>query len=119
MTPRQQALARAGAAALPWDLIFPEAFQAGGFDAVLSNPPWDVIQYRTEDFVAGYDLSVLDAPTKRERLAIEQRVLADPAVAVAFEAYKSGYEQQKRLANRLFRKRPAGAPPPPSPAATA
>ena len=110
LTPRQQALARAGAAALPWDLIFPEAFQAGGFDAVLSNPPWDVIQYRTEDFVANYDLSVLDAPTKRERLAIEQRVLADPAVAVAFAAYKSGYEQQKRLANRLFRKRPAGAP---------
>ena len=102
-TLRQKALLKAGDAALPWDLTFPEVFRAGGFDAVLSNPPWDVIQYRTEDFVAGYDLSVLDAPTKRERLAIEQRVLADPAVRAAFEVYKSGYEQQKRLANRLFR----------------
>lgn len=110
LTARQTALAAAGAKSLPWDLTFPEAFQAGGFDAVLSNPPWDVIQYRTEDFVAGYDLSVHDAPTKRERLAIEQRVLADPIVAAAFEAYKSGYEQQKRLANRLFRRRPAGTP---------
>jgi hypothetical protein len=110
LTQRQQALARAGEAVLPWDLTFPEAFQRGGFDAVLSNPPWDVIQYRTEDFVAGYDLSVLDAPTKRERLTIERRVLADPAVAAAFETYKSGYEQQKRLANRLFRKRPSGTP---------
>ena len=110
LSPRQGDLARVGAAALPWDLTFPEAFQAGGFDAVLSNPPWDVIQSRTEDFVAGYDLSVLDAPTKRERLTIERRVLADPAVAAAFETYKSGYEQQKRLANRLFRKRPSGTP---------
>jgi hypothetical protein len=110
LTARQDALLKAGATALPWDLTFPEAFQAGGFDAVLSNPPWDVIQYRTEDFVAGYDFSVLDAATKRERTVIEQRVLADPCVAAAFEAYKSGYERQKRLANRLFHKRPAGAP---------
>ena len=109
ITLRQAALLTAGATALPWDLTFPEAFQAGGFDAVLSNPPWDVIQYRTEDFVAGYDVSVHDAPTKRERLAIENRVLADPDVATAFDVYKSGYEQQKRLAHRLFRKRPAGA----------
>ena len=107
LTPRQAALLEAGAAALPWDLTFPEAFQNGGFDAVLSNPPWDVIQYRTEDFVAGYDLSVLDAPTKRERLAIEQRVLADPAAAAGFGAYKAGYEQQKRVAQRLFPRRSA------------
>ena len=110
LSARQDALLTAGATALPWDLTFPEAFQAGGFDAVLSNPPWDVIQYRTEDFVAGYDFSVLDAATKRERMVIEQRVLADPCVAAAFEAYKSGYERQKRLANRLFLKRPAGTP---------
>ena len=110
LTARQADLLAAGETALPWDLTFPEAFQQNGFDAVLSNPPWDVIQYRTEDFVAGYDLSVLDAPTKRERLVIEQRVLADPNVAAAFEAYKSGYEQQKRLAARLFRKRPSGTP---------
>ncbi len=107
---RQADIMQAGDAALPWDLTFPEAFQQGGFDAVLSNPPWDVIQYRTEDFVAGYDLSVLDAPTRAARVAIERRVLADPDVAAAFEEYKSGYERQKRLANRLFRKRPSGTP---------
>ena len=107
---RQEALVAAGSTALPWDLTFPEAFEAGGFDAVLSNPPWDVIRYRTEDFVAGYDLSVLDAPTRRERLAIERRVLADRSVAAEFEVYKSGYDQQKRLAARLFRQRPAGTP---------
>ena len=102
MTPRQDTLLRAGLEALPWDLTFPEVFQRGGFDAVLSNPPWDVIQYRTEDFVARYDLTVLDAPTKRERAVIEQRVLADPAVRAAFDRYKERCDQQKRIANRLY-----------------
>ena len=103
VTRRQTALLDAGALALPWDLEFPDVFQAGGFDAVLSNPPWDVIQYRTEDFVARYDLAVLDAPTKRERALTERRVLAEPGMRARFEAYKAGYEQQKRVANRLFR----------------
>ena len=105
---RQNALFEAGETALPWDLTFPEVFQDGGFEAVLSNPPWDVIQYRTEDFVAGFDLSVLDAPTKSKQTAIERRVLAEHGEA--FEAYKAGYDRQKRLANRLFSKRPGGAP---------
>jgi hypothetical protein len=107
LTQRQTALLTAGEAALPWDLTFPEAFRGGKFDAVLSNPPWDVLQYRTEDFVAAHDLSVLDAPNRRARLAIEQKVLADPAVAAAFATYRSGYDQQKRLAIRLFPRRSA------------
>jgi N-6 DNA Methylase len=108
LTARQAALLAAGETALPWDLTFPEVFQRGGFDAVLSNPPWDVIQHRTEDFVASHDLSVLDAPGRRERAAIESRVLAEPAIARAFAAYKASFDRQKRLAARLFGKRPSG-----------
>ncbi len=109
LSTRQSQMLEAGQSALPWDLTFPEVFQRGGFSAVLSNPPWDVIQYRTEDFVARYDLSVLDAPTKRERRSTEVRVLSDPAVQAAFDAYKAGYDRQKRLANRLFRHQSAQA----------
>jgi hypothetical protein len=103
LTPHQDAMLAAGQDALPWDLTFPEAFLQGGFDAVLGNPPWDVIQYKTTDFVAGFDLSVLDAPTKRDRTAIEVRTLADPAVAQAFAAYREGFTRQKRLSDRLYR----------------
>ncbi|MGE0222248.1 MAG: hypothetical protein AB7S57_03225 [Acetobacteraceae bacterium] len=105
-TARQHALEEAGALALPWDLAFPEVFHrpgGGGFDAVLGNPPWDVVQHSTKDFVAGFDLAVLDAPTKRERAAIEALVLADPAVAAAFTRYKDGFDRRKRIAARLFR----------------
>jgi len=102
----QAAITRAGAAALPWDLTFPEVFAPdaqNGFDAVLGNPPWDVVQYSTREFVAAFDLRVLDAPTKQEAERIERRVLADPDIAALFAAYRAGFEGQKRLAARLFR----------------
>ena len=104
-TARQAAMLAAGGDALPWDLAFAEV---AGFDAVIGNPPWDVIQHNTRDFVAGHDLAVLDAPTRRERAAIEARVLADPAIAAAFAAYRAGFEQRKRIANRLYRHQRVG-----------
>lgn len=104
-TPRQAAMLEAGAEALPWDLAFAEV---AGFDAVIGNPPWDVIQHNMSDFVAGHDLSVLDAPTRRERAAIEARVLSDPAIAADFAAYRAAFDRRKRVANRLFRHQRVG-----------
>jgi hypothetical protein len=107
---RQCELLAAGQDALAWDLTFPEIFcpdrnghHAGGFTVVLGNPPWDAVQYQTKDFVARHDLSVLDAPTKRERATIEARVLADPDVAQAFAEYRDAFDQTKRVATRLYR----------------
>jgi hypothetical protein len=108
-TPRQAAMLLAGADALPWDIAFPEA--ASGFDAVIGNPPWDVIQPNTRDFVADYDLSVLTAPNRRAQAAQEARVLADPAIAAAFAAYRDGFEHRKRIAAALYRHQRAGSGP--------
>ncbi len=103
LNPAQAAMLQAGDAALSWDLTFPEVFAPGsGFDAVLGNPPWDVVQHNTRDFVAGFDLRVLDAPTRQEAARIERRVLADPAIAARFAAYRATFRGQKRLAARLF-----------------
>jgi hypothetical protein len=96
----QAALLEAGRDALPWDLTFPEAFQSGGFDAVLGNPPWDVIQYKTREFVAGFDL---DAATRRDRAVLEAHTLADPGISRDFAVYRESFERQKRLAARLYR----------------
>lgn len=105
LTPMQATIMQAGAAALPWDLTFPEIFasKAGnGFDAVLGNPPWDVVQYNTREFIAAFDPRVLDAPTRQEAARIERRVLADPAIAKQFAEYQAGFDGRKRLSARLF-----------------
>ncbi len=116
LTERQAAMLEAGSLALPWDLTFPEVFvpdgadgRPGGFDAVLSNPPWDIMQPNTGEFLAGFDLSILDAPTKREARAIQDRVLADPHAANAFRRYQLGFQQQHRVVDRLYQHQKLGA----------
>ena len=111
MSPRQTALLAAGERALSWDLAFPEIFppnDTGGFDAVLGNPPWDTIQYQTKDFVAAYDLGVLDPAARVERGAIAARVLNDPDARDAFEAYRARFTETKRVSERLFHHQKAG-----------
>jgi len=97
LTQRQLAMVEAGRAALPWDLAFPEV---EGFDAVIGNPPWDVIQHNARDFLA--NLAPDPVPTRLARSAIEDRLRSDPAIAQAYAAYRTGFEHRKRLANRLF-----------------
>jgi hypothetical protein len=105
-TRRQAMLVTAGAQALPWDLTFPEVFQpgvrSGGFDAVLGNPPWDIVQQNAKEFLAGFDLSILDAPTKREARGKQARLLTDPATAAAFDEYQENFERQHRIVDRLY-----------------
>ena len=101
LTKRQTALATAGADAIAWDLVFPEIFP-GGFSVLLGNPPWDVMLPSTKDFVADFDPAVLDARTRVQRSAIEQAVLARPGVAVAFQAYRAGFDRTKAMAQRLY-----------------
>ena len=97
------------APALSYDLTFPEVFyptgvpyQKRGFDAVLGNPPWDAIQFKSKEFFAAFDFEILNAPTKRERTAIEKRLTADPKCGPLFDWYKEDFEQQKRGNDCLY-----------------
>jgi hypothetical protein len=100
-----------GRDALAFDLIFPEVFYANsgglseerlGFDAVIGNPPWDAIRPKAKEFFASIDLRVLDAPTKRERAGVEQKLRQDARVAALESAYKAEVHHARRLHARLF-----------------
>ena len=89
--------------ALPYQLTFPEVFfpagvfvTGGGFDTVLGNPPWDAIQFKTKEFLAAFDISILDASTNRAGKAIEERVLAHPPTRRLFDAGQRAFEEFKR-----------------------
>jgi hypothetical protein len=101
LTEGQVALLAAGADAVAWDLVFPEAFPTG-FAVVLGNPPWDVVLPNTKDFVADFDPAVLDAHSRTERAAIEQAVLSRPGVGAAFDIYRAGFDRLKNVAGRLY-----------------
>jgi hypothetical protein len=105
--PRLRDMAARGRRGVAYELVFPEVFYPDGaarqgFDAVLGNPPWDAIQFKSKEFLAAFDLSILDAPTKRERTAIEERLLADQAISGLFLEHQQEFEQTKRSNDRLF-----------------
>ena len=56
-----------------WPLEFPEVFAQGGFDVVLCNPPWEIIELEEQEFFAARDKQIAEAPNKaaRERLIRE------------------------------------------------
>ena len=96
--------------ALSFDLAFPEVFypdgnaaNRAGFDADLGNPPWDAIQFKSKEFLAALDLGVLEAPTKRERESIQQRLLSDASSRVLFDQHKEAFEEAKRSNDAFYK----------------
>ncbi len=102
-------MVKVGSTGVPFDLLFPEVFHpagtadcGGGFHAVLGNPPWDAIQFKSKEFLAAFDLAVMDAPTKRESDGVERELLSDDQIAALFLEGKEHFERWKRSNDRLF-----------------
>lgn len=107
LTRAQQELLSAGAAALPWDLTFPDAFATGtgGFDVVVSNPPWDVIQKNEREFAAGFGASVPDASTTA---VTRKQPLAQTRIAESLAQYRESFQRQHRVIGRLYQHQRTG-----------
>jgi hypothetical protein len=57
-----------------WPLEFPEVFVEGGFDLVLSNPPWERIKLQEEEFFATRAPEIANAPNKAARQRLIQEL---------------------------------------------
>ena len=55
------------ARAFHWPLEFPDVMMAGGFDAVLGNPPWERIKLQEQEFFASRDEEIANAPNAAAR----------------------------------------------------
>ncbi|MCX7844511.1 MAG: N-6 DNA methylase, partial [Candidatus Bipolaricaulota bacterium] len=51
-----------------WPLEFPEVFARGGFDVVLCNPPWEMVQLDPEEFFAHSAPEIARAANMAERM---------------------------------------------------
>lgn len=70
---------------LHWPLVFPTVFEKGGFDCILTNPPWDRIKLQEKEFFAARDLEIANAQNAaiRKRL-IENLPKSNPALFQTF-----------------------------------
>lgn len=93
-----------GSMGISYDLCFPEVFTAdqGGFDVVLGNPPWDAIHFKSREFLAGFDLGVLEAETPEEKERAQARLLTMPEVARRYHEAEADFERQKLVNDRLY-----------------
>ncbi len=64
-----------------WPLEFPEVFAGGGFDVILSNPPWERVKLQEQEFFAARDARIATAPNKAARTRlIKELPESDPAL---------------------------------------
>lgn len=108
--PRLVEMVKAGQEGIAFDLVFPEVFYGigtntirSGFNSVVGNPPWDAIQPHAKEFFAAFDLRIINAPTRRERSAVEKELLSVPELQAAYSQYLSEFTAVKAVIDRLYR----------------
>jgi hypothetical protein len=80
-----------------WERAFPSVFAAGGFDAIITNPPWEKVRVNEREFFSTYDPDFSQRP-RRERDARRAALLASPDVSAAHAAYVARVAELKRAA---------------------
>jgi hypothetical protein len=66
--------------------------EQGGFDVILTNPPWEIFKPNAKEFFADYSDVVTKKKMDIKRFEAEQeRLLEDPEVAAAWLEYQSGF----------------------------
>ena len=66
------------ARALHWPLEFPDVMQRGGFDVVLGNPPWEVMQLSEEEYFSNRVPEISKLVGAKRKKAIASLELEDP-----------------------------------------
>jgi N-6 DNA Methylase len=76
-----------------WRLEFPEVFDHGGFDVMLGNPPWAVIEFDEPDYLTVNAPHIADLEAEDRRAAIAEIASTDPTWHLAYLAAVNNVEQ--------------------------
>ena len=88
--------------AFQWSHEFPEVMSRGGFDAVLSNPPWDVFKPNAKEFFAQYSELVTKKSMTIARFKVAKgRLLADPEIRAAWNPVRGPLSDGGRVVSRV------------------
>jgi hypothetical protein len=60
--------------AFHWPIEFPDVMNAGGFDAVLGNPPWERIKIQEQEFFASREPEIAEAANAAARVRMIEKL---------------------------------------------
>ncbi|HRX82208.1 MAG TPA: Eco57I restriction-modification methylase domain-containing protein, partial [Pirellulaceae bacterium] len=60
-----------------WHLAFPQVFDQGGFDCILGNPPWELMELSEKEFFAQSAPHIAQAASARQRQILIQTLALD------------------------------------------
>ena len=66
------------ARALHWPLVFPLVMARGGFDVVIGNPPWEVMQLEEVEFFESKDPGISELEGQQRKKKIEELQIENP-----------------------------------------
>ena len=75
-----------------WPLEFPDVFSAGGFDVVLGNPPWELVQPEEVKFFAIHDPQIASLAGAARKTAINGLTATNPPLANLWQSHKRSIE---------------------------
>jgi hypothetical protein len=86
------------ARAFHWPLEFPDVMAKGGFDVVIGNPPWEVMQLSDKEYFATRRPEIAALSGAARKRAIEQLKTDDPAAHAEFVADKRRFDAANEFA---------------------
>lgn len=93
----------AQARAFHWPLEFPEVMARGGFDAVLGNPPWDVMQLSEKEYFAARHPEIAELTGAARKKAIEELGEINPTSFFAYQIAKRSFDAGNEFARESGR----------------
>jgi type I restriction-modification system DNA methylase subunit len=85
-----------------WFLEFPDVFQEGGFDVMLGNPPWEILELKEEEFFesSAPNIACVANASKRKKLIADLKDSANPSDRDLYASYIQEIQYYESL--RLF-----------------
>ena len=81
-----------------WPLEFPDVMQRGGFDVVLGNPPWEVIQLSEKEFFSALAPEIASLSGAKRKAVIAELEIKNPRLFMAYTLGKREFDAANEFA---------------------
>ena len=87
-----------------WDFAFNEIMARGGFDCILTNPPWEKVKTEDREFFHKHDPSIDKKKTSKEAVkAKKKKLLKSPKIANDYKKTEENYLFQRTYFSGLYK----------------